>query len=62
MPEETVFNPTNKGTLRPNTKPLRKRGTTFQPDFGWEIHLPENVPSTILLLYLLYTIPQKSLI
>jgi len=31
MPEDTVFDPTNKGTLRPNAKPLRKKGDTYYP-------------------------------
>jgi hypothetical protein len=30
MPEDTIFNSTNKGTLRPNAKPLRKKGDTFK--------------------------------
>ena len=31
MSKETVFNPTDKGTLRPNAKPLRKKGDAFYP-------------------------------
>jgi hypothetical protein len=38
MPEDTVFDLTDKGTLRPNAKPLRKKGDVFKPlnlpDFG----------------------------
>jgi hypothetical protein len=38
MPKETFFDPTNKGALRPNTKPLRRKGDAFYPmnlpDFG----------------------------
>jgi hypothetical protein len=38
MPEDTVFDYTDKGTLRPNAKSLQKKGDTFQPmqlpDFG----------------------------
>jgi hypothetical protein len=38
MLEDTVFNPTNKGTLCPNTKPLQIKGNVFYlinlPDFG----------------------------
>jgi len=38
MPEDTVFDSTDKGTLRPNENPLRKKGDTFKPmqlpDFG----------------------------
>jgi hypothetical protein len=37
MPEAIVFDPTDKGTLWPNTKLLLKRGDTFKliklPDF-----------------------------
>jgi hypothetical protein len=36
MLEDTVFDPTNKGTLRPNIKPLRKKGDAFTP-----IQLPD---------------------
>jgi hypothetical protein len=47
MPEDTVFDSTDRGTLRPNAKPLRKKGDAFYPmklcDFGWEITLPEHV-------------------
>jgi hypothetical protein len=31
MPEETIFDPTDKGTLRPNAKPLRVKGDAFYP-------------------------------
>ena len=38
MLEDTVFDLTDKGTLCPNAKPLRKKGDTFYPmqlpDFG----------------------------
>ena len=59
MPEDTVFDPTDKGTLRPLAKPLRKKGDAFYPmdlpAFGWEITLPENVsaddPITLITMY-----------
>ena len=62
MPKDTMFNSTNQGTLRPNTKPLRKKGDTFYPidlpEFGWEIILLENVSSNdpIILLTMYYTL------
>jgi hypothetical protein len=31
MPEETVFDPMDKGTLRPHAKLLRKKGDAFYP-------------------------------
>jgi hypothetical protein len=63
MPEETVFDSTDKGTLRPNTKPLRKKGDAFYPmklpDFGWEIVLPENVsPDDPITLFTMYYTPE----
>jgi hypothetical protein len=64
MPEETVFNPTHKGTLRPNAKPLRKKGNTFQPMklpdyFSWEIALQEHVsPDDPITLFTLYYTPE----
>jgi hypothetical protein len=63
MPEETVFDPTDKGTLRPNAKPLRKKGDAFKPmelpAFGWEITLPENVsPEDPITLFTMYYTPE----
>jgi hypothetical protein len=47
MPEDTIFDPTDKGTLCPNAKPLQTKRDAFYPmnlpDFGWEITLPEEV-------------------
>jgi hypothetical protein len=59
MSEDTVFNPTDKGTLRPHAKPLRSKGDAFKPmqlpDFGWEITLPDhtspNDPITLFTMY-----------
>jgi hypothetical protein len=38
MPKDTVFDSTDKGTLRPDAKPLRVKGDAFYPmklpDFG----------------------------
>jgi hypothetical protein len=61
MPEDIVFDPTDRGTLRPNTKPLQKKRDAFKPmelpDFGWDITLPENASSDdpIILFNLYYT-------
>lgn len=47
MLERTVFDPTDKGTLRPNEAPIHKVGTGFTPlvveDRPTEIHLPDGV-------------------
>ena len=59
MVSTTVFDPTGDGTLRPNEKPISKRGTCFQPmileDHDIEISLPEGVsaedPYTLFELY-----------
>ena len=59
MPDATVFDSTDKGTLRPNEDPLHKQGSTFKPmqlpQFGWEITLPEDVslddPITLFTMY-----------
>jgi hypothetical protein len=63
MPEDTVFDSTDKGTLRPNAKPLRTKGATFKPmelpDFGWEIDLPENAsPDDPITLFTMYYTPE----
>ena len=59
MPEDTIFDSTDKGTLRPNAKPLRAKGDVFKPmklpNFAWEITLPENTspddPTTLFTMY-----------
>jgi hypothetical protein len=63
MPEDTTFNSTNKGTLRPDAKPLRMKGDTFTPmqlpNFSWEITLPENVsPNDPITLFTMYYTPE----
>ena len=63
MPEDTVFDSTDKGTLRPNAKPLRKKGDVFTPmqlpNWGWEITLPENVsPDDPITLFIMYYTPE----
>jgi hypothetical protein len=63
MPEDTVFDPTDKGTLRPNSPPLRTKGDAFipmkLPDFSWEITLPENTsPDDPITLFTLYYTPE----
>jgi hypothetical protein len=59
MVELTVFDSTDKGTLRPDKEPLELTGDKFVlmklPHFDWEIHLPENVslndPITLFTIY-----------
>jgi hypothetical protein len=63
MPEKTVFDPTDKGTLRPNAKLLRKKGAAFYPmklpDFGWEITLPDHIsPDDPITLFTMYYTPE----
>ena len=63
MPEDTVFDSTDKGTLRPNEDPIRKQGDTFKPmqlpDWDWEITLPENAsPDNPIILFTIYYIPE----
>jgi hypothetical protein len=63
MPEETVFDPTDKGTLRPNAQPLRVKGDAFYPmelpDFGYEIALLENTsPDDLITLFTMYYTPE----
>lgn len=63
MAESTEFDPTDTGTLRPNAKPLQKKGTQFQPmecpDFDFEIRLPTRTPSNDpFALFTLYYTPE----
>ena len=63
MPEDTIFDSTDKGTLRPNENPLRNQGDSFKPmqlpDWGWEINLPNNVsPDNPITLFTLYYTPE----
>ena len=63
MPEDTIFDSTDKGTLRPNAPPLRKKGEAFKPmqlpDFGWEITLPENTsPDDPITLFSMFYTPE----
>ncbi len=63
MPKDTIFNSTNKGTLRPNKDPLQTKGEAFKPmqlpNWGWEIMLPENVsPDNPIMLFILYYTPE----
>ena len=59
MPENTIFDSTDKGTLRPKENPILKAGSTFipmkLPSWGWEINLPEDVsaddPITLFTMY-----------
>jgi hypothetical protein len=59
MPQDTVPDPTDEGTLRPNERPLRKSGTSFQPmkieQRDFQITLPNNVsPDDPFALFRLY--------
>jgi hypothetical protein len=63
MPEDTVFDSTDKGTLRPNAKPISKQGDTFKPmqlpNWGWQIMLPENAsPDDPITLFTMYYTPE----
>jgi hypothetical protein len=63
MPNNTVFDSTDKGTLRPNEDLLQKQGNTFKPmqlsQFGWEITLPEDVSLVNpITLFTIYYIPE----
>jgi hypothetical protein len=63
MPEDTEFDPTDKGTLRPNAPPLRNKGDVFKPmqlpNFGWEINLPEDAsPDDPITLFTMYYTPE----
>lgn len=59
MAEGTKYDPTDTGTLRPNAKPLKLKGTQFEPmkcpDFDLEIRLPPSAsassPITLFTLY-----------
>ena len=63
MPEFTVFDPTDKGTLRPDKEPLESIGEKFVPiklsHFDWEIHLPEDIsPDDPITLFTIYYTPE----
>jgi hypothetical protein len=63
MLKDTIFDFTNRGTLRPNEDSLRKKGDTFKfmqlPDFAWEIMLLENVfPNDLITLFAMYYTPK----
>ena len=63
MPEDTIFDSTDKGTLRPNEDPIWKQGDTFKPmqlrNWEWEITLPENAsPDDPITLFTMYYTPE----
>jgi hypothetical protein len=63
MPEDTEFDPTDQGTLRPYASPLKKKGDYFDPleikDFELEITLPEYIsPDDPITLFILYYGPE----
>jgi asparagine synthetase A len=58
-PDDTLFDYTDKGALRPNEDPLRTKVEAFKamklPNWDWEITIPETVslyhPITLFALY-----------
>ena len=59
MPEDIINDPTDKGTKRPNAKPLLKAGHQFipmiLPDFEFDITLPDDVsPDDLITLFTMY--------
>jgi hypothetical protein len=63
MPEDTVFDSTDQGTLRPNEDPLGTKGDAFKPmqlpNWDMEIILPENVsPDDPITLFTMYYTPE----
>jgi hypothetical protein len=63
MPELTVFDLTDKGTLRPDKAPLESKGDEFVPMklpyFNLEINLPENTsPDDPIILFSIYYMPE----
>ncbi len=63
MPDDTVFDPTDKGTLRPDEEPLESTGDQFVPmklpHFDWQIHLPEHTsPDDPITLFTMYYTPE----
>jgi hypothetical protein len=59
MLKETVFDLIDKRTLRPNAKPLWKKGDMFYyinlPDFSWEItFLKEAFADDLITLFIIY--------
>ena len=63
MSEDIINNPTDRGTKRPNAKPLLKAGHKFipmiLPDFDFEITLPDNVSlDDAISLFTMYYTPE----
>jgi hypothetical protein len=63
MPNLTVFDSTDKGTLRPDKEPFESIGDKFVPiklpHFDWEIHLPEDIsPDDPITLFTIYYTPK----
>jgi len=63
MHEDTVNDPTDKGTLRPNAKPLQQKGDVFYPMklpyFDHQICLPKDAsPDDPITLFTLYYTPE----
>lgn len=63
MPEDIMFDSTDKGTIRPNAKPLRKKANAFKPmelpNWGREITLPDTTsPDDPFTLFTMYYTPE----
>ena len=63
MPNLTVFDSTDKGTLRPDEEPLESTGDKFVPmklpHFDWKIPFPEDTsPDDPITLFIIYYIPK----
>jgi len=63
MSKDTVFDSTDRGTLRPNLKPLHKKGNAFNPielpHFDPQITLPDYISSdNPIALFTLYYTPE----
>ena len=63
MTEDIINDPTDRGTKRPNAKPLSKAGCKFTPmilpDFDFEITLPDDVsPDDPISLFTMYYTPE----
>ena len=57
MPDATVFDSTDKGTLRPNKDPLRKQGSAFKPMQLTEVPTKSTTPLNV---YKLTRFPETS--
>jgi len=63
MPEHTEFDPTDKGTLRPNAPLISKPGDKFDPmqlpPFHPRINLPDSIdPDNPISIFTMYYTPE----